>query len=70
MRREMQQLAALAEAAAGEAWTAASAPPWLEDRVVRRVILGPSWNALPVLAPLLLGAGVGGSAGWPHPSAQ
>lgn len=56
----MQQLAALVEAAAaGEAWTADSAPPMPEDRVISRVILGPAWNALPPLAPLLLGG-----AGW------
>lgn len=66
MRREMQQLAALVEAAAaGEAWAAEDAPPLPEDRVVSRVILGPSWHALPWLVPALLGGTGLALGGWP-----
>jgi len=65
MRREMQPLAALVEAAAGQAWAADDAPPLPEDRVVSRVILGPSWNLLPLLAPLLVGGAGLALGGWP-----
>lgn len=51
MRREMQQLAALMQAAAaGEAWAAEDAPAFPEDRVVTQRILAPSRSILPALA--------------------
>lgn len=65
MRREMEQLAALVEAAAaGEAWAAEDGPAFANDSVVTERLLGPSRNFLPTTALLILGGTSLAFAGW------
>jgi hypothetical protein len=66
MRREMQQLAALMEAAAaGEAWAAEPAPDFAEDRITVAWILGPSRDPIPLILWPLAGAAGFALGGWP-----